>query len=204
MRDDEITAHALAAGRGDRDALTAFVRATQADVWRYVAYLADRDCADDLTQETFLRALRGLRTFRGDVPARVWLLSIARRAVVDHFRKQGRTPSVAASLDLDTDTADRIGRPTPDPAGEVTLQALVAHLDADKRAAFVLTQINGLSYEEAAQACGVPIGTIRSRVARAREDLLVAMRADSAAGAEAVIGATAAEAPQKARRLRRR
>ena len=196
MRDDEITAHALAAGRGDADAITAFVRATQADVWRYVAYLADREHADDLTQETYLRALRGLRTFRGDVPARVWLLSIARRAVVDHFRKQGRTPAVAASLDHDHDVADRIGRPTPDPAGEVTLQALVGHLDPDKRAAFVLTQINGLSYEEAAQSCGVPIGTIRSRVARAREDLLVAMRADAPA---------AGEAPgQRARKLRRR
>lgn len=193
MRDDEITAYALAAGRGDADATTAFVRATQADVWRYVAYLADREYADDLTQETFLRALRGLRTFRGDVPARVWLLSIARRAVVDHFRKQGRTPTVAASLDLDVTVADRIAPATPDPAGEVTLQALVAGLDPDKRAAFVLTQVNGLSYEEAAQACGVPIGTIRSRVARAREDLLVAMNAE----------APAAE-PAKTRRLRRR
>lgn len=194
MRDDEITAYALAAGRGDADALTAFVRATQADVWRYVAYLADREAADDLTQETFLRALRGLRTFRGDVPARVWLLSIARRAMVDQFRKQGRSPTVAASLDLDPATADRIGRPTPDPAGEVALQTLVATLDPAKRAAFVLTQINGLSYEEAAQACGVPIGTIRSRVARAREDLLVAMRADAPA---------VPAVPERARRLRR-
>jgi RNA polymerase sigma-70 factor (ECF subfamily) len=179
MRDEEITANALAAGRGDADAITAFVRATQADVWRYVAYLADRDVADDLTQETFLRALRGVRTYRGEVPARVWLLSIARRAVVDHFRKQGRTPTVAASLDLDVTVADRIAPPTPDPAGEVTLQALVATLEPDKRAAFVLTQINGLSYDEAAQACGVPIGTIRSRVARAREDLLLAMHGEA-------------------------
>lgn len=192
MRDDEITAYALAAGRGEEDALAAFVRATQADVWRYVAYLTDREQADDLTQETFLRALRGVRTFRGDVPARVWLLSIARRAVVDHFRKQGRTPTVAASLDLDV--ADRIAPTTPDPAGEVTLQELVAGLEPDKRAAFVLTQINGLSYDEAAQACGVPIGTIRSRVARAREDLVVAMRSDAPA---------AVETSQRTRRLRR-
>ncbi|WP_019874733.1 sigma-70 family RNA polymerase sigma factor [Sporichthya polymorpha] len=193
MRDDEITAHALAAGRGDADATTAFVRATQADVWRYVAYLVDREHADDLTQETFLRALRGLRTYRGDVPARVWLLSIARRAVVDHFRKQGRTPTVAASLDADTTVADRIAPATPDPANAVSLQTLVAGLDPDRRAAFVLTQINGLSYDEAAAACGVPIGTIRSRVARAREDLLAAMQSDS----------PAAPAAKPARRLRR-
>jgi len=196
MRDDDITAYALEAGRGDADAITAFVRATQADVWRYVAYLTDRECADDLTQETFLRALRGVRTYRGDVPARVWLLSIARRAVVDHFRKQGRTPTVAASLDLDVSVVDRVAPATPDPAGEVTLQALIATLDPDRRAAFVLTQVNGLSYEEAAQACGVPIGTIRSRVARAREDLLVAMRSDTSEVVE--------EAPARPqRRLRR-
>jgi RNA polymerase sigma-70 factor (ECF subfamily) len=196
VRDDDITAYALAAGRGDADALTAFVRATQADVWRYVAYLADRETADDLTQETFLRALRGVRTFRGDVPARVWLLSIARRAVVDHFRKQGRTPTVAASLDLDVTVADRIAPATPDPAGEVTLRALIATLEPDKRAAFVLTQINGLSYDEAAHACGVPIGTIRSRVARAREDLLVAMQSDARPGVEESEG-------RPVRRLRR-
>ena len=193
MRDDEITASALAAGRGDEDALAAFVRATQADVWRYVAYLTDREHADDLTQETFLRALRGVRTFRGDVPARVWLLAIARRAVVDHFRKQGRTPTVAASLDFDVTVVDRIAPTTSDPAGEITLQALVAGLEPDKRAAFVLTQINGLSYDEAAHACGVPIGTIRSRVARAREDLVAAMRSDAPA-----VGTS-----QRTRRLRR-
>lgn len=198
MRDDEITAHALAAGRGDADAITAFVRATQADVWRYVAYLADRAYADDLTQETFLRALRGLRTFRGDVPARVWLLSIARRAVVDHFRKQGRSPVAGASLDADPAVAERIGPATPDPSGEVTLRSLVAQLDTDKRAAFVLTQVNGLSYDEAARACGVPIGTIRSRVARAREDLLAAMNADSAPAAEA----SSARAARRRRRSR--
>ena len=71
MRDDEITELALAAGRGDEAALAAFVRATQADVWRYVAYLVDRSQADDLTQETYLRALRGVRTFRGHCAARV-------------------------------------------------------------------------------------------------------------------------------------
>lgn len=181
MQDAEITAYALAAGRGDEDALAAFVRATQADVWRYVAYLVDRGSADDLTQETYLRALRGLRTYRGEAAARVWLLGIAKRAVADHFRRQGRRPSVAVSLDAPTEggsvLGDRIGPPAPDPAAQVTLWTLVEHLDTDKRAAFVLTQVNGLSYAEAAQALDVPVGTIRSRVARAREDLVAAMGA---------------------------
>ena len=62
--------------------------------------------------------------------------------------------------------------PVPDHAGAVALDARVAELDADRRAAFVLTQLLGLSYAEAAEVCDVPVGTIRSRVARAREQLL--------------------------------
>src|SRR5687767_10776061 len=145
MRDEEITDLALAAGRGDADAVAAFVRATQADVWRYVAYLVDRGMADDLTQETYLRALRGLRSFRGETAARVWLLTIARRTVVDHFRRQGRRPPVAASLDT-TPGAERVGPVVTDPAAAIALRSLIERLDPDKRAAFVLTQITGLSY----------------------------------------------------------
>jgi RNA polymerase sigma-70 factor (ECF subfamily) len=171
MDQDEITELALAAGRGDGAAAAEFVRATQGDVWRYVAYLVDRASADDLTQETYLRALRGLRTFRAQTSARIWLLSIARRVVVDHFRRQGRRPVVVASLDSDDVAGDRI-RQLGDSAEEVSMRLLIASLDPDKRDAFVLTQVHGLSYAEAAEACGVPIGTIRSRMARAREQLV--------------------------------
>jgi RNA polymerase sigma-70 factor (ECF subfamily) len=175
MDADDLTALALAAGRGDTAATTDFIRATQADVWRYVAYLVDRAHADDLTQETYLRALRGLRTFRGDTAARIWLLSIARRAVVDHFRKQGRRPLVVASLDADDTNGERAAILDGDGAEQVAIKLLIDSLDPDKREAFVLTQVHGLSYAEAAEACGVPIGTIRSRMARAREHLLAAM-----------------------------
>lgn len=185
MHDDEITRLALAAGRGDGAATTEFVRATQADVWRYVAYLVDRSQADDLTQETYLRALRGLRTFRGDTAARVWLLSIARRAVVDHFRRQGRRPAVGASLDADDVLVDRIAPTSPEASGEISLRMLIEGLDDDKRAAFVLTQVHGLSYQEAAEVCDVPIGTIRSRMARAREQLLGTLAEAEAAGGAA-------------------
>lgn len=170
----DITELALAAGRGDQVATADFVRATQGDVWRYVAYLVDRANADDLTQETYLRALRGLRTFRGQTSARIWLLSIARRVVADHFRRQGRRPNVVAGLDGEDGIGDRI-RQDGDSAEELSLRMLIVALDPDKRDAFVLTQVHGLSYAEAAQACGVPIGTIRSRMARAREQLVADM-----------------------------
>ena len=84
---DRVTALALAAGRGDRGALEQFIRATEKDVWRTVAFLADPGSADDLTQETYLRALSALPRFAGRSSARTWLLSIARRVVVDQIRR---------------------------------------------------------------------------------------------------------------------
>ena len=81
--DEEITDSALAAGSGDRDALERFIRSTQRDVWRLVAHLAGVGVADDLTQEVYLRTLRSLPGFEGRSSARTWLLSIARRTVVE-------------------------------------------------------------------------------------------------------------------------
>lgn len=193
LHDDEITRWALLAGRGDEAAATEFIRATQADVWRYLAYSVDRGHADDLTQETYLRALRGLRTFRGDTTARIWLFSVARRTVVDHFRRRGRRPAVAASLDDQAIPLDPTVPASPDASGAICVQMLVDSLDDDKRTAFVLTQLHGLSYQEAADVCGVPIGTIRSRVSRAREHLLDLLAESS--GSEAPVPARRAHRP---------
>jgi RNA polymerase sigma-70 factor (ECF subfamily) len=84
--DSDITAWALAARQGDRSAMEQFVRATQRDVWRFVAHLSDIRSADHLTQETSLRALGSVHRFEGRSSARVWLLSIARHTVADHIR----------------------------------------------------------------------------------------------------------------------
>jgi RNA polymerase sigma-70 factor (ECF subfamily) len=171
MRDEDVSAWALRARAGDDEALVAFVRATQADVWRYVAHLADRAVADDLTQDTYVRALRSLRTFRGDAPARVWLLAIARRVAADHVRATQRDRDRRAA---DHEAADRgsLHAVTADPSTELALQDLVERLEPHRRSAFVLTQLLGLSYAEAARVCDCPVGTVRSRVARAREDLV--------------------------------
>jgi RNA polymerase sigma-70 factor, ECF subfamily len=141
-----------------------FVRATQGDVWRFTAALVDAGTADDLTQETYLRAFRGLGEFAGRSSARTWLLAIARHVCADHIRTLQRRRRMT----------ERLPAPeaVPDPAGLVGALALVRELPEERREAFVLTQLVGLSYEEAAAACGVPVGTIRSRVARARTQLL--------------------------------
>lgn len=168
MAPDPLTQLALRARDGDRVALSDFVRATQADVRRVCAHLGDEAQADDLAQEVYLRALKALPRFRGDSSARTWLLSIARHTAIDSvraaIRRRGllaRTPPV---------------EPVPDSSGGSDLTTLVQALDPDRRTAFVLTQVVGCSYEEAAEICGCPVGTIRSRVARARGDLVDLVR----------------------------
>jgi RNA polymerase sigma-70 factor (ECF subfamily) len=174
---DELTRMALAAASGDRAAVAAFVRRTQPEVWRFCARLGDRGVADDLTQEVYLRALPALARFRADASARTWLLQIARHVCADHIRRTTRRRALLARLAQRTDPTDAV----PSAVGEVDLDALVATLVPDRRAAFVLTQVLGLSYAEAAEVCEVPVGTIRSRVARARADLLDALGDEAAA-----------------------
>ncbi|QKV75557.1 sigma-70 family RNA polymerase sigma factor [Amycolatopsis sp. Hca4] len=170
--DPELTGWALRAGRGDPVALERFLRAAQPHVWRFVAALDSTRTADDLTQETFLRVLSALPRFRGDSSARTWVLAIARRVVADHIRAARARPRTTGT---DWQAAAENVVPPERLDEQVVLDELVAALDEDRRAAFVLTQTLGLSYADAAEVCGCPVGTIRSRVARAREDLLAAL-----------------------------
>lgn len=171
---DDLTRLALDAGDGDRQALAAFVRSSQAEVWRMCSHLVDRQSADDLTQEVYLRAVPALVRFRGDSSARTWLLTITRRTCVDAIRRNVRQRRLVDRLRSSSYEQDTVA---PDPADEDVrdLDDLVAALDHDRRIAFVMTQVIGLSYGEAAEVCDVPIGTIRSRVSRARSDLLDAL-----------------------------
>lgn len=155
---------------GDTAALTELIRCTQGDVWRFIAHLTDPWIADDLTQETYIRALRTIRRFEGRSSVRTWLLTIARRVVIDELRKSYRRP--ARAMPGDIDRAERPTETTGDFEEVVDVGLLLSELDDDRRIALVLTQILGMSYAEAAAVCRVPIGTIRSRVARARQDLI--------------------------------
>ncbi|KQB87198.1 RNA polymerase sigma factor [Corynebacterium lowii] len=169
--DARVTDLALRAGRGDRAALTDFIRATQTDVWRLLAHLGGRDNADDLTQETYLRVMRALPRFAATAPARTWLLSIARRVWVDSVRHDMARPRTAA-------TYEELGT-TTEPAEAtwsewIDTRALIDALPPERREALILTQVLGYTYEEAAKIAGVRVGTIRSRVARARRYLIAA------------------------------
>lgn len=162
---DELAGWAQAARDGDDIAVAALVRATQREVHQLCAYLVDSASADDLTQETYLRALQSLPSYQARAPFRVWLLGIARRTCADALRRRQRRRRL-----IDRLQTARIEH-VPDAAGGVAVHDLLGRLDPHRRAAFVLTQVLGLSYAEAAQVCAVPVGTIRSRVARARDQL---------------------------------
>lgn len=166
---DELAGWAQAARDGDPVAITALVRATQTEVRRLCAYLVDPTSADDLAQETYVRALQALPSYQARAPFRIWLLGIARRTCADELRRRQRRRRLVTRLRADVRHA------APDPAGHIVAADLLARLDTDRRTAFVLTQVLGLTYAETAQACDVPIGTIRSRVARARTDLQTAI-----------------------------
>jgi RNA polymerase sigma-70 factor (ECF subfamily) len=163
---DALTLAALRARAGDQAAAAEFVRRSQGDVWRLCAHLGSPRAADDLTQETYARAFGSLHRFAGRSTARSWLLSIARRVCADAIR--ARRPVVPVA------ELEPAGRGA-DPAETVSLRLLLDSLDAPFREAFVLTQILGLSYPEAADVAGCPVGTIRSRVARARDALVAGL-----------------------------
>jgi RNA polymerase sigma-70 factor (ECF subfamily) len=167
-RGDDLTHLALAARDGDRDALASFVARSQGEIWRFCANAGSRADADDLTQEVYLRAIPALARFEARSSARTWLFSIAHRVCADALRRRRRRWPLGDGRSPDPDRVDVEG----DRAGAVDLWDRVRSLDADKRAAFTLTQALGFSYAEAAEVCACPVGTIRSRVARAREELL--------------------------------
>jgi RNA polymerase sigma-70 factor, ECF subfamily len=180
---EELERLAAAAVDGDPLAAAALVRATQTDVWRLCAALGDRQSADDLTQETYLRAFGALHRFEGRSSLRTWLLSIARRVCADAVRSRRRRRLTLVRDDADLESLDR--REDADHVGEgVVVSDLLDRLAPDRREAFVLTQLLGLPYAEAAEVAGCPVGTIRSRVARARADLVDALSGEGADAAD--------------------
>jgi RNA polymerase sigma-70 factor, ECF subfamily len=164
----------LAAGAvgGDTAAFEMLVRRHYAAVWR-VAFLSAREemAAEELTQDTFLRAYGALAGWRGEASLRTWLATICRRLCIDRARlKQLETVSppdleaVAGSTSETDALADRFD-----------LRAALDRLPADDREAFLLVHHYGYSSFEAATLLGVPASTVRSRVGRARERLAAAL-----------------------------
>lgn len=171
---DDLTAGALRAVAGDPAALSDFVRVAQPDVWRLCAFLVDTASADDLTQDVFARAIAALPSFRGDASARTWVLTITYRTCADELRRRRRRRVLQARLTTSTRPA------VADPDESIGVSELIAALQPAERSALVLTQLLGLRYRDAAAVLGVPVGTVRSRVARARRQLIGELDEDAA------------------------
>lgn len=165
--------------RGDRAAFDALVLKYQHKIVKLVGrYVYDRSEAYDVTQEAFIKAWRALPAFRGDSAFYTWLYRIAINTAKNHLVAQSRRP-VDQGLDLqdpeqydvaarlrDNDTPERLL--LTDEIRETVIRA-IEELPDELRAAIMLRELDGLSYEEIAQAMDCPIGTVRSRIFRARE-----------------------------------
>jgi len=159
-----------AAAAGDLGAFEDLVRAYQPHVWRFLRHLlADERLAEDVTQETFLRVHRSLRTFGFRSKFSTWLFRIARNAGIDALRARQRRDVAMRVLP--------VPRPVADGSASVELTAALASLSTKLREAFVLVEVFGLTYREAGEALGVPQGTVKSRVFTARARLVTWMAA---------------------------
>jgi RNA polymerase sigma-70 factor (ECF subfamily) len=154
---------------GDLGAFEDLVRAYQGDVWRFAYHFTrDRAMADDVTQDAFLRAFRFLRTFRGDSKFTSWLFRIARNCAMDALRQR---TSQAAKEPLPT-----LG--PPDAQARLEIEAALAAVSAEHREPFLLIEVFGLSYQEAADVLNVRVGTVKSRMHRARRAMMAALALD--------------------------
>jgi RNA polymerase sigma-70 factor, ECF subfamily len=163
---------AASAADGDTSAFEMLVRRHYAAVWR-VAFLFVRDeaAAEELTQDTFLRAHGALAGWRGDSSLRTWLATICRRLCIDRVRRKQLETVIAPDLEAMAGSTSE----TEALADRFDLQAALDQLPDDEREAFLLVHHYGYSSSETATLVGVPASTVRSRVGRARLRLVAAL-----------------------------
>lgn len=165
-----------AAAAGDREAYDELVRRYQAPIVNLVRALTGGDTdAEDLAQEAFVRAWRGLRRFRGDSAFRTWLYGVTVNVVRTHYGRRkrfrrlfwvggGETEGGPEPADPDTGIEDAL-------VMRNAIDRALAALPPDLREAVTLRDVQGLEYREIADVLGVPIGTVESRIFRARQKL---------------------------------
>jgi RNA polymerase sigma-70 factor, ECF subfamily len=174
---------------GDTQAFGLLVMKYQRRVQRLIGRMVrDVDLVEDIAQETFIRAYRALHQFRGDAQFYTWLYRIAVNTAKKSLLDLKRNPTVSNTLpsgDEEDETSHRKNEPSTDETPESELAAKeIAHvvnraleaLPADLRQAIMLREMEGLSYEDIALAMDCPIGTVRSRIFRAREAISAQIR----------------------------
>lgn len=170
---------------GDAAAFETLIDSYSGDIYALLFRLTENaEEASDLTQDTFLRALRAIKSFRGDSELKTWLFRIAINESRNRFRwwkrrKRDLTISLDASIgDSEVRLSDTLVGSSISPEDavlsherEYALQAALLEISEVYREAIVLCDIEGMTYEETAAALGVGIGTVKSRISRGREEL---------------------------------
>jgi RNA polymerase sigma-70 factor (ECF subfamily) len=173
--------------QGDINAFNKLVLCHQQVVYNTVfRLLSDYDTASDVTQEAFISAFRAIRTYHGGSPFRTWLLRISTNLACDHWRRLQRHPlesleTVTNEEELNSPSLREVlvqTGPESNPEAILLTQEIqqliqrgLQELSFDQRTVIVLRDIEGLSYEEIAQATQTTLGTVRSRLSRARTRL---------------------------------
>lgn len=169
-----------AAQGGDRNALDQLLRRhydrIHAVCRRIAGYSRD---GDDACQEALIKIVRNLPRFDGRSSFGTWAYRIAANAALDELRKRSRRPTIGAEDDVGADVADHRSEHGVDQVGDrLVLDQALAELSEDLRTAVVLRDVGGLDYGEIAEALGIPLGTVKSRIARGRGALAERLRLD--------------------------
>ena len=167
--------------RGDRNAFEEIVLAHQKNVYNLaLKMVGNPDDAFDISQDTFLRAYQSLSSFRGESRFSVWLYRLTTNVCLDHLRKQKRrmADSLTVGDDDDASAELEVADARPQPEQEVlqretrdAVRAGLLRLSESDRQLLTLRAVGGLSYEEIAAALDLEMGTVKSRLFRARKKL---------------------------------
>jgi RNA polymerase sigma-70 factor, ECF subfamily len=170
-----------AARAGDLRAFESLVRDYQADVWRFAYHLTrNRTVAEDVTQEAFLKAFRSFASFRGDSKFTSWLFRIVRNCAIDAFRRTKHEGPVRDDVLAALSSGREPGHGST--VDRLRLAQAMRALPDDLREPFVVIEVLGYDYREASSILGVKVGTIKSRMHRARALLIRSLGEEEAAG----------------------
>lgn len=167
---------------GDVDAYADLVRRHHPGVMSLcAAMLSDRTAAEDVAQETFMKAYASLKNFRGDASFSTWLYRIASNTCLDEKRKisRTRTQSLDALLEDDGEALQRLlSAPGPERSLQDAqlVEQVLSCLPDTYRLILTLRELNGLNYEEIAQAMGCTVDSVKARLQRARKEFLDRLR----------------------------